>query len=65
MRVLFIEIDSEREWAVASLGPAFIAAYLRRHGHEVHFLRATLDTTWRTVAESVRRIDPGLIGVSL
>ena len=65
MRVLFIEIDSERDWAVAALGPAFIAAYLRRHGHEVHFLRATLDTTWRSVAAHVRRIDPGLIGVSL
>lgn len=65
MRILFIEIDSEHEWAIASLGPAFIAAYLRRHGHEVHFLRAKLDTTWHAVAESVRQIDPGLIGVSL
>ena len=35
MRVLFLEVDTERSWAVASIGPGFIAAYLRQHGHEV------------------------------
>ncbi len=30
MRVLFLELDTENAWAVASLGPAFLAAWLRK-----------------------------------
>ena len=65
MRVLFIEVDTERSWAVASIGPAFIAAYLRQHGHEVCFHRASLDETAEATAKIVSDIAPGLIGVSL
>jgi len=65
LRVLFIEVDTECEWAVASLGPGFIAAYLRRHGHEAHLLRATIDLSHTEVTEAVRSIEPDLIGVSL
>ena len=31
MKICFIEVDTTREWACASIGPAFIAAYLREH----------------------------------
>jgi radical SAM superfamily enzyme YgiQ (UPF0313 family) len=65
MRVLFIEGDTVRSWAVSSLGPAFIAAYLRQHGHEVSFFRAGADMTEAEVVARVREQDPGLIGVSL
>ena len=34
MRVLFLEIDTESDWAVASVGPAFLAAFIGRHGHQ-------------------------------
>ena len=43
MRVLFLEFDTEHDWAVASLGPAFLAAYLREHGHEAAFVRVPFD----------------------
>ena len=65
VRVLFIEVDTERAWAVAGLGPSFIAAYLREYGHEVQFFRATLKMTTAEVVERVREIEPGLIGLSL
>ena len=32
MRIVFLEVDTERSWAVASIGPAFIGAYLRAAG---------------------------------
>jgi radical SAM superfamily enzyme YgiQ (UPF0313 family) len=65
MRVVFLEVDSERSWAVASIGPAFIAAYLRAHGHEVEFVRAGLDLSDDQIAARVGAAKPGLLGVSL
>jgi radical SAM superfamily enzyme YgiQ (UPF0313 family) len=65
MKVLFIEVDTERAWAVASMGPAFIAAYLRAHGHQAVFLRATSDMTDAEVVNRVVAEGPELIGISL
>lgn len=65
MRVLFLEIDTESTWAVASIGPAFIAAFLRDRGHEVHFLRAPLEMSDADVVARVRDLAPGVIGLSL
>jgi radical SAM superfamily enzyme YgiQ (UPF0313 family) len=65
LRVLFLEIDTEREWAVASLGPGFIAAYLRRHGHDALLLRATVDLSDEQAIAAVRSATPDLLGVSL
>ena len=65
VRVLFIEVDTERSWAVASIGPGFIASYLRAHGHEVAFFRATVDQAPADVVARVRAAAPDLIGVSL
>lgn len=65
MRVLFLEIDTERSWAVAAIGPAFIAAYLRQHGHEVHFYRASLEHGIDDIEAAVRACEPGIIGLSL
>src|SRR5205807_5009516 len=45
VRVVFLEVDTERAWAVASIGPGFIGAYLRAHGHEVGFIRAGVDAS--------------------
>jgi len=65
MRVLFIEVDTESAWAVASIGPAFLASFLRAHGHQVDFFRVPLDMAVADVADKVRAVDPELIGVSL
>jgi len=65
VRVLFLEIDTERSWAAASIGPAFIGAYLRAHGHDVGFLRAAYEDSAEDVARQVADAGPELIGVSL
>ncbi|MEZ6127871.1 MAG: radical SAM protein [Planctomycetaceae bacterium] len=65
MKILFLEIDTERTWAVASMGPAFLAAYLRQHGHEVIGCRVPPQQDVEILIERIRGIDPQLIGVSL
>jgi radical SAM superfamily enzyme YgiQ (UPF0313 family) len=65
MRIVFLEVDTERSWAVASIGPAFIGAYLRADGHEVGFVRAHLDADDLEVAQAVAAARPDLLGVSL
>ena len=65
MRVLFLELDTENTWAVASLGPAFLAASLRDHGIEAAFLRVSPSEPIASIAESIARVAPDLIGVSM
>jgi radical SAM superfamily enzyme YgiQ (UPF0313 family) len=65
LRILFIEIDTESDWAVASIGPAFIAAYLRQQGHEVCFSRIPCETDGTQFTRIVHETAPDLIGVSL
>ena len=65
MRVVFLEVDTERSWAVASIGPAFLAAYLRANGHEAGFVRATIDMPDEKIVSCLIAEKPALIGVSL
>jgi radical SAM superfamily enzyme YgiQ (UPF0313 family) len=65
LKVLFLEIDTEQAWGVASLGPAFIGAFLREASHEVALLRVPADAPLAWAVEEVRRAAPGIIGVSL
>ena len=65
MKILFLEIDTESDWALASVGPAFLAAFIRRRGHEAIFLRAGLDMATGDIVEQVALARPHLIGVSL
>lgn len=65
MRVLFLEVDTERSWAVASIGPAFLGAVLREAGHEASLLRASLDATADEIVAQVAARAPDLVGVSL
>jgi radical SAM superfamily enzyme YgiQ (UPF0313 family) len=65
VKVLFIEIDTERAWGVASLGPAFLAAFIRRAGHEAALLRCGVDMEVAAVVARVRAAAPDVIGLSL
>lgn len=65
MHVLFLEIDTEREWTVASIGPAFLAAYLREHGHSASIHHVGPDDTPDDVVAAICAHAPGLIGLSL
>ena len=64
-RVLFIEIDTERSWALASVGPGYIASYVRRRGHEASLLRVAPDRALADVVRDVETDAPGLVGFSL
>ncbi len=63
MKILFLEIDNEREWAVASIGPAFIAAYVRAHGHQAELLRIPLEMSAAEASAAIRARVP-LCGMS-
>ena len=66
MRVVFLEVDTERSWAVASIGPAFIGACLRAHGHEVAARpRRRRPDRRRGGGRGRRASEPDLLGVSL
>jgi radical SAM superfamily enzyme YgiQ (UPF0313 family) len=65
MRVLFLELDTENEWAVASLGPGFLAAWLRRHGHQAAMLRIGAEQSLAAISAAIRQHAPALIGVSI
>jgi radical SAM superfamily enzyme YgiQ (UPF0313 family) len=65
MRVVFLEVDTERSWAVASIGPAFIGACLRAHGHEARLVRAGIDLTDDAVVAAVAAERPDVVGISL
>jgi anaerobic magnesium-protoporphyrin IX monomethyl ester cyclase len=65
MRIVFLEVDTERAWAVASIGPAFIGAYLRAHGHDVGFVRAHLDAADADVLRDVAAARPDILGISV
>jgi radical SAM superfamily enzyme YgiQ (UPF0313 family) len=65
MHVLFLEIQTESTWSVASIGPAFLAAYLRQHGHSASIFTVTLDHSIDDVLAAICHHAPGLIGLSL
>lgn len=64
-KVLFLELDQEGEWAVASIGPAFIAAYLRVHSHDVSLIRVPLDMNPDDLVGRFGHKTPDILGVSL
>lgn len=65
MKVVFVEVDTEADWAVASLGPAFIAAFIRRAGHEAELVRAPLDLDSAELISQLRAKSPDVLALSL
>lgn len=65
MKLVFLEIDTERTWALASVGPAYIASYLRQHGHQCEMLRLPMDISAGEIRRRVAASAPDLLGVSL
>lgn len=65
MKVLFVELEMERNWSVASIGPAFLSSYVRPHGHQCDIVHLSFD---QSVEESVSTIlakDFDILGLSL
>ena len=65
MKILFLEIETGQSQALASIGSAFIAAYVRRHGHDAALLRVKPDDEIRDLCRAIDDIAPGMIGFSM
>lgn len=65
MKLVFLEVDTERSWALASVGPAYIASYVRRHGYECEMVRLEMGLSQAEILRRVRVAAPDLLGLSL
>lgn len=65
MRIVFLEIDTDAEWAVCALGPAFLAAVARCEGHDACLLRIAHEEPLADVRVRVEAGAPDLIGISM
>lgn len=65
MKTVFVEVEQDRDWAVASLGPAFIAPMLRRRGHTAELYTAPRDGAIDAIARAILALSPDLVGLSL
>jgi len=65
MKILFLEIETERSWAIASTGPGVIGSYLRKYGHEADMIRVLQDHDEQALVDAVKKQKPDIIGFSL
>jgi anaerobic magnesium-protoporphyrin IX monomethyl ester cyclase len=65
MKILFLEIDTESTWALASVGPAHIASYIRGHGHDASMMRVKPDQEIRDIIDGIEKESPHILGFSL
>ena len=65
MRVLFVELEMERDWSLASIGPAFLASYIRKHGFEADLLTAPFQMTIEEIVQKILSFEPDILALSL
>jgi radical SAM superfamily enzyme YgiQ (UPF0313 family) len=65
MKILFLEIETEKPWALASVGPAFIASYVRERGHETSLMRVQCDQEIQDIIRGIEHESPHILGFSL
>jgi radical SAM superfamily enzyme YgiQ (UPF0313 family) len=65
MKILFLEIDTENTWALASVGPACIASYIREHGHDASMLRIKPDQGIQDIIGDIEKESAHILGFSL
>ncbi len=65
MKILFLEIETDSTWTLASIGAAFIASYVRKHGHEAAQFKVQPDCTTTGIIAAIENESPDLLGFSL
>lgn len=65
MKILFLEIETENAWGLASVGPAYIASYIRRHGHDAVLLRVRPNQQVKDIIPSIEKERPDILGLSI
>ncbi len=65
MKILFLEIDTEAKWSLASTGPGYIASYIRQYGHDAAMIRIHPEEDIDLIISRVKAEEPGIIGFSI
>ena len=65
MKELFVELEMERNWSVASIGPAFLASYVRPFGHEVEIIHLGCDVSCAQALQQIIQKSPEVLAFSL
>jgi anaerobic magnesium-protoporphyrin IX monomethyl ester cyclase len=64
-KTLFLELEHDSQWALASVGPACIAGYLNTKGHLSELLRVPSGAEIPQLIDQISDQDPDIIGISL
>lgn len=65
MLLLFLDLETESNWACASLGAAAVGAFVRGRGHGAALLRVPVDQAPEDAARAALELKPDCIGLSL
>lgn len=65
LKVTFLEVDTDREWALASVGPAYLTAFLRQRGHGGEMLRLGIELDDEAAVSEIVAAEPEVVGLSL
>ena len=65
MNVLFVELEMERNWSVASIGPAFLSSYVRPHGHSCKIVHIPFDMSIDDAIHMICAEKTDILGLSL
>ena len=65
MKILFLDIETEQAWFLASIGAAFIASYVRKYGHEATQFKVQPNCRMEEIIAAIENEAPDLLGFSL
>jgi anaerobic magnesium-protoporphyrin IX monomethyl ester cyclase len=65
MKVLFVELEMDRDWSIASVGPAFLASYVRPLGYQVDIIHLQVDVAQETAIQQILEYAPDVLALSL
>ena len=65
MKILFVELEMDRDWSVASIGPAYLASFVRPMGFHVDILHLQVDVSCTDGIEQILNYDPDVLAMSL
>ena len=65
MNVLFVEVEMERNWSVASIGPSCLASYVTQFGHKVELLSIPIDQKLEDIYQEILLRNPDVLAFSL
>ena len=65
MNILFIELEMDRNWAVASIGPAYLSAFVAQNGHTSELMSLPVDLSTEAAVQKIIEHQPDIIALSL